>query len=51
MGQDGRWGWDKGQFLVGGRVSARHQNKLISQCHMGIGVQRDISGMKRKALW
>lgn len=38
------------QFLVGGKVRARHKNMLLSQCSMGIGVQRDVSGIKRKTV-
>lgn len=33
------------------KVRARHQNVLISQGDMGMGVQRDVSGIKRKTLW
>lgn len=47
----GQGGWDRKQFSVRGKVRARHENMLISQCDMGMGVQRDVSGMKRKTLW
>lgn len=47
----GQGGWDRKQFSVGGKVRARHENMLISQCDMRMGVQKDVSGMKRKTSW
>lgn len=38
------------QFLVGGKVRARHKTMLLSQCSVGIGVQRNVSGIKRKTV-